>query len=127
MWLARRCAPVLVLIVTLVMAAGLVRAAFDDDDDEAGPGPTTVNKNGFEVDERSVGKIAADDTLASGGVILADAFSPVPGQPTFPQLQLRGGNIQVNDPGLDNIQIFTGFRPFIEYTQSETSLAASGR
>src|SRR5262249_44086539 len=45
----------------------------------------------------------------------------------LPQIQLRRGNLQVNDPGLDNIQIFAGFRPYVEFTQSETSLAAHGR
>src|SRR5258705_1660424 len=106
------------LLATMVLAFGWVRA----DEDEDGPGPTTVNKNGFDVDERSVGRIVADEALSSGGVLLADSASPVPGSPTFPQVQLRGGNQQVNDPGLDNIQIFPNFRPFIEFTQSETSI-----
>src|SRR5207344_1760063 len=112
----------LVLLVIAVLSAGLVHAAFDDDEDEdLGPGPTTVNKNGFEIDERSIGKILADETLSSRGVVLDTLVSPVQGLPTFPQMQLRGGNTQVNDPALDNIQIFPGFRPFIEFTQSETS------
>jgi hypothetical protein len=113
----------LCLSAVVVMAVGLIRA----DDEEEGPGPTIVNKNGFEVDERSSGRIAADDTLASGAVIIADDLSPAQGPDTFPQVQLRGGNVQVNDPGLDNIQIFPLFRPFVEYTQSETSLAGYGQ
>ncbi len=117
-WLA------IALLTAVALSIGFVRA---DDQDEVGPGSTTVNKNGFDVDERSVGRVAADETLSSGGVILADEASPVPGLATFPQVQLRGTNQQVNDAGLDNIQIFPGFRPFIEYTQSETSLAAFGR
>src|ERR1700687_3308514 len=36
-------------------------------------------------------------------------------------------NVQVNDPNLDNIQTFTGTRPFEESTQSETSVAVDGR
>src|SRR5262245_409909 len=115
---------VLFLSASVTMAIGLIRAA---DDDEDGPGPTTVNKNGFEVDERSIGRVTADDTLSSGGVIISDQSSPAQSPNTFPQLQLRAGNVQVNDAGLDNIQIFPLFRPFIEYTQSETSLAAHGR
>src|SRR4051812_15530787 len=116
-----------VLIAAILAGAGLLRASFDDDDEDFAAGPTTINKNGFEVDERSIGKILADETLSSGGVILADTVSPVPGHPTFPQVSLRGGNSQVNDPALDNIQIFPGFRPFVKFTESETSLAAFGR
>ena len=68
----------LVLLVIAVLSAGLVHAAFDDDDDEdLGPGPTTVNKNGFEIDERSIGKILADEALSSGGVVLDTLVSPV--------------------------------------------------
>ena len=115
---------VLTLAAAVVLSLNLVRA---DDDEDVEPGPTTVNKNGFEVDERSIGRIVADDTLAAGAIVLADQVSPVPGFATFPQVQLRGRNIQTNDANLDNIQIFTGFRPFVSFTQSETSLAASGR
>src|SRR5262249_9492181 len=32
--------------------------------------------------------------------------------------------VQINDPALDNIQTFAGFRPFVNFTQSETSAAA---
>jgi hypothetical protein len=110
------------VLATIIVAAVFVYA----DDDEDGPGPTVVNKGGVEVDERSIGRIVADETLSSDGVILADEVSPVPGLPTFPQVQLREGNQQVNDAGLDNIQVFAGFRPFIEYTQSETSIAGKG-
>src|SRR5215510_9904006 len=38
-----------VFLAAVALTAGFVRAAYDDDDDEEGPGPTTVNKNGFEV------------------------------------------------------------------------------
>jgi hypothetical protein len=116
----------LCLLATVVLTTGLIRAA-GDDDDEVVAGPTTVNKNGFEIDERSIGKVLADETLRAGAVILADHPLPVLGFPTFPQIQLRGGNVQTNDPALDNVQIFPGFRPFVSFTQSETSVAASGR
>jgi len=33
----------------------------------------------------------------------------------------------VNDPALDTIQIFPNFRPFLHFTESETSVSASGR
>src|SRR5262245_9974042 len=92
-------APVFLAVVALT--AGFVHAAYDDDDDDdEGPGPTIVNKNGFEIDERSIGKILADEALESDGVLLADPPSPVPGLQTLPQVQLRGGNTQVNDPAL---------------------------
>jgi BNR repeat protein len=85
-----------------------------------------VNKLGIEVDVRSGGRILADD-LAAGNVILPDLPTPVAGIPAVPQIQLRGGNTQVNDPARDYVQIFTGFRPFVHAPQSEVSMAASGR
>jgi hypothetical protein len=51
----------------------------------------------------------------------------VGGGSTVPQIQLRGGNVQANDPGQDYIQIFAGFRPFVHATQSEVSAAGFGR
>jgi hypothetical protein len=69
----------------------------------------------------------ADDLTENGNLIALDATSPVPGQSVPPQIQLRGENVQTNDGGLDNIQTFPLFRPFVKFTQSETSIAASGR
>src|SRR5436309_2790861 len=114
------------VLATIMVAVAFVYLAADDDDD-AGLGPTVVNKGGIEVDERSIGRVVADETLSSGGVLLVDEVSPVPGLPTLPQIQLRGGNTQVNDAVLDNTQVFPNFRPFIEFTQSETSIAGHGR
>jgi hypothetical protein len=85
-----------------------------------------VSKLGQEIDVRSGSRIL-EDQLNANRVILPDASNPVPGGSTVPQIQLRGGNLQVNDPAQDNIQIFPGFRPFVHATQSETSAAASGR
>ena len=85
-----------------------------------------VSKLGVDVDVRSGARILADE-LASGNVILPDSASPVGGGSTVPQIQLRGGNLQVNDPNGDYIQIFAGFRPFVRFTQSEVSAAAFGR
>jgi len=85
-----------------------------------------VSKLGVDVDVRSGARILADD-LAAGNVILPDSASPVGGGSTVPQTQLRGGNLQVNDPNGDYIQIFAGFRPFVRFTQSEVSAAAFGR
>jgi hypothetical protein len=89
--------------------------------------PTSfVSKLGVEIDVRSGGRILQDE-LGIGTVILPDSAGPVGGGSTVPQIQLRGGNVQVNDPGLDYIQNFTGFRPFVHATQSEVSAAAFGR
>jgi hypothetical protein len=96
-------------------------------EDGVEPGPTTVNKDGFELDLRSAGRVIADDVIQNGNVVLASEVSPVPGQAVVPQIHARGGNTQVDDPGLDNVQIFPLFRPFVSFTQSETSLAARGR
>jgi len=85
-----------------------------------------VSKLGQDIDIRSGGRILADE-LSAGNVILPDLATPVAGVPAVPQIQLRGGNVQVNDPAQDYIQIFTGFRPFVHAVQSETSMAASGR
>ncbi len=112
---------------SLALAAMLVVGRVRSDDDEDGDFLGAISKLGFEVDERSVGRVIADETLSSGGVILADETSPVPGLFTAPQIKLRGGNVQANDAALDNIQVFPLFRPFVKFTQSETSLAANGR
>ena len=37
------------------------------------------------------------------------------------------GSVQINDPALDNIQVFPGTRPFEESVQSETSMVTFGR
>jgi hypothetical protein len=109
------------------MSMGYVPPVLAQGDEDLEPGPTIVNKGGVEVDLRSSGRVIADDVIQNGNVILANETSPVPGQVIVPQIQARGGNTQVNDPALDNIQIFSGFRPFVEFTQSETSIAAFGR
>ena len=85
-----------------------------------------VNKLGQDLDVRSGGRVLADEIL-SGKVILPELATPIAGVPAIPQIQLRGGNQQANDPGLDYLQIFAGFRPFVRATQSETSAAAFGQ
>ncbi len=89
-------------------------------------GPYVIHKNGQDVDLASEGRMQADDTLNGNAGIILDT-------PTLPlnvvaghAIQFRGGNVQVNDGSLDNTQIFTGFRPFEERTQSETTVAHSG-
>lgn len=85
-----------------------------------------VEKLGQEIDVRSGGRIIQDQ-LAVGTIILPKGGSPVGGGSTVPQIKLRGGNVQVNVPSGDFIQIFDGFSPFVHATQSEVSAAASGR
>lgn len=90
--------------------------------------PTTVVKNGLDIDLRSDARIFRDEITASGGVIsVLDEPSATPGLPVVPSIQFRGGNLQVNNPALDTIQQFPGFRSFVHYTQSETSVSASGQ
>jgi len=93
---------------------------------QSGPSLGFVNKLGIEVDVRSGGRILQDE-LNANNVILPDNAPPVSGGSTVPPVQLRGSNVQVNDPSLDYIQIFPGFRPFVRFTQSEVSAAGSGR
>lgn len=90
-----------------------------------GPPLGFVTKLGVDVDIRSGARILQDE-LASNPVVLPDLAGPVSGGSVVPQIQFRGGNVQVNVPSTDYIQIFTGFRPFVRATQSEVSTAAFG-
>lgn len=80
----------------------------------------TIWKNGFELDITAFVTGIGDEF---------DLFDPTPLLPVLlaPPSALQSKNVQVNDGGLDNIQIFPGFRPFVKFTQSETSIAAYGR
>jgi hypothetical protein len=89
--------------------------------------PTTVVKLGFEIELRSDTKIFADEINSAGKIILLDEPTMHIALSDVPQIHFRGGNIQANDPLLDNIQMFPGFRSFVHTTQSETSLASFGR
>src|SRR6266852_952611 len=88
---------------------------------------TAINKSGMELELRSDAKIMADEVL-SGQVILGPEEAPTQNVSLDTGKQpLRGPNTQVNDSALDNIQIFAGFRPFLNFTQSETTVAALGQ
>jgi hypothetical protein len=93
---------------------------------QGGPAPGFVTKLGQEIDVRSGARIPPDDS-APGNILLPELAGGVAGGSTVPQIQLRGGNVQVNDPAQTFIQIFPGFRPFVRATRSEVSAAASGR
>ena len=63
--------------------------------------------------------------MVSGHVMLGPEVAPM--QNVFAgqgNNSLRGPNTQVNDPTFDNIQTFAGFRPFLHFTQSDTTVAA---
>jgi hypothetical protein len=110
----------LVAIVAILLGSDVVRVQSSDD-------PVTISKHGIDIEIESEGRIFGLEAIQSDNVVLPDNAGPVPGLPLPPQVQLRGPNTQVNDPNLDNIQVFPGFRPFVNYTQSETSLAAWGQ
>ena len=115
----------ILVILGVVAALGVTPISWSQSND--GPARGHVRKGGVDLDLRSLGRQMADDLTENGNRIALDATSPVPGQSVPPQIQLRGENVQTNDGGLDNIQTFPLFRPFVKFTQSETSIAASGR
>jgi hypothetical protein len=86
--------------------------------------PTTTVKRGYEVELRSDTKIMLDELAASGNVITLDEPSDAPGEKNDEHEHFGRGNVQVNNPAFDSIQIFPRFRPFVHSTESETSVAA---
>jgi hypothetical protein len=89
--------------------------------------PTTVVKLGYEIELRSDSRIFADEMNSAGKIIPLDEPTTPLALPAVRQIHFRGANLQTNDPLLDNIQMFPGFRSFVHSTQSETSVAAFGR
>ena len=90
-----------------------------------GNAPGTIVKKGIAVDVRAIGRQIADEMEHENPPEVGE-FGPLPSANVVQQIPADGNNVQVNDPGLDNTQIFPHFRPFVEFTQSETSVAASG-
>lgn len=111
----------LMAIAALALGCGVARG-----EDPVDP-PFTIRKNGIDFELESEGRLFGIEAMHGNVVPLDNNAGPVPGLSIVPQVQLRGGNVQVNDPNLDNIQVFPGRRPFVKYTQSETSLAARGQ
>jgi hypothetical protein len=107
----------------LLIMAGFGVAAFG----QAKPKPTTIVKLGYEFELRSDTKIMMDEIATSGKVITLDEPSGRGKGQNGDHEHFGRGNLQVNNPLLDSIQIFTGFRPFVHATQSETSIATFGR
>lgn len=121
----------------LLMSAGLlalcVGALGSSAAEEAAEQPGwVIEKNGVEVDMRSFGRQMADDMLANDGLISADAIELKAPRPTFDLTppaarHHRRGNVQANDGTRDFVQTIDPFRPFVNFTQSETSIAVHGR
>jgi hypothetical protein len=89
---------------------------------------TAVSKFGVEMELRSDTKILADEMLRGHTMLGSETKPPaIPGMHDDDERPLFGPNVQVNDPALDNTQIFPGFRPFLHFTQSETTVAAHDR
>src|SRR5215471_17115811 len=88
------------------------------------PPPGLLRKLGVDVDMRSLSRVLADEARAGNNIILSDQDQHKPGSEEQGDVEFRGGNVQVNDPKLDYIQTFLGFRPFVRFTQSETSIAS---
>jgi hypothetical protein len=87
---------------------------------------TAVSKSGGDLDLRSTGRFLRDQVV--GHVLLGpDAIATSSPSVTTGTTPLPSPNTQVNDPALDNIQIFPSFAPFLHYTQSETTVAAAGQ
>jgi hypothetical protein len=93
----------------------------------AQPRTGVVTKLGYDFDVRSGGRILGDEMLASANLLLPEIPVPLSGTDKEGESEEVGGNVQVNNPKQDYFQIFTGFRPFVRATQSETSVAAFGR
>src|SRR5215472_5018139 len=87
---------------------------------------TAVSKAGGDLDLRSAGRFLRD--LFTGHVSLGpDAIATSSPSVTTGTTPLPSPNTQVDDPALDNIQIFPSMAPFLHYTQSETTVAAAGQ
>lgn len=113
------------LATFFVLSLGVALAQDPGDGDV--PPPWALRKIGIDIDLRSGSRVLADEIAQNGGMILPDEQASASTFSTVPQIQLRGSNVQVNDPTLDTIQTFPFFRPFVHFTQSETSVAASGQ
>ena len=91
-----------------------------------GQAPGQIRKNGIDIDVRSVGKQISDALQQAGTPAGGGDTSPGPGGSGAPQIQTRGGNVQVNDPGLDNIQILSNLFPVVKFNQNRGSTVMGG-
>ena len=113
------------LLVTLVVLLPAALCGAGQAQDRP-PIATAVSKSGGDLDLRSAGRFLRDQVV--GHVVLGpDAIATSSPSVTTGTTPLPSPNTQVNDPNLDNIQIFPANRPFLHYTQSETTVAAAGQ
>ena len=89
------------------LAVGLTAATALAQTSDETPPPGQVQKNGIDIDVRSLGKQIFELMQQGGTLAVAGDPSPVAGGSGAAQIQTRRGNVQVNDPGLDNIQILS--------------------
>jgi BNR/Asp-box repeat. len=117
----RRC---LVLLGAAVLAVEMTSLSAVAQRSDEGPPPGQIQKNGIDIDVRSLGKQISDGLQQSGTLTSRGSQGPESAGSVVPQIRRRGGNLQVNDPDLDNIQILSNFLPLVKFTESETSVAA---
>ena len=117
----------LLLLFPLLVAAVLLAPRTSTMQSPDQPAAGHVRKKGVDLDVRSLGRQIADEVAANGNVVPNDDPGAGQDQTVVPQIKFRGGNVQTNDPSLDNVHTFPGFRPFVNFTQSETSVAGFGR
>src|ERR671930_13882 len=102
------------LLAMCAVSAGVFGQALADD--------AVVGKG--KGDQRSQGREVADFVAQHGLAVEPGREGPASEKSSSPGTGNRAlGNTQVNDSALDNIQTFTGTRPFEKSTQSETSIA----
>jgi hypothetical protein len=116
----------LLLTLAVLLAAALCSVGqAQDQPPNAITFATAVSKSGGDLDLRSAGRFLRDQVV--GHVVLEpDAIATSSPSVTTGTTALPSPNTQVNDPALDNIQVFPSFGPFLHYTQSETTVAAAG-
>ncbi len=103
-----------------VFAAGIFTALFAITSHLAAQDPRSVGMK-LGQDQDPGASVDADGTF-SGGMKLYDVGKNGGGGG-----EDQAKNTQVNNPLLDSVQIFNGFRPFVRTTQSEVSAVASGK
>jgi hypothetical protein len=114
-------------VLTVALATSFtISSLAQDGGSQQGKFVTAVRKNGADLDLRGAGRILRDEAVGKArlGPATSATLSPLL---TGGKKQRRGPNTQVNDPALDNIQIFPDFPPFLHYVQSETTVAAHGQ
>lgn len=114
-------------VAVALAAAAAISTPAQSSSSSSQPLATAVIKLGEEVDLRSDAKILEDEALSGHVTLPSEEGAGSQTQLGDSKEPLFGPNIQVNDPALDNIQIFPGFRPFVHFTTSETTVAAKGR